>query len=455
MNKPHAAAYRKPSSPSAIQAALRHTNTIPTIVGSAHFPTIPRAALKWSSCLTSGPTLPPLGSNPRGTLYDPVTTLMGTYRPQLAPPPQNPMQREAGGIKRATSVRVEAPARALDDPTGENLRGTQRLACQTPQAQNPMQREDDQIKRATPVRVEAPARPHDDPTGVNARGTQRSACQTAQAQNPMQPDAPPAKPASTLRNGNPRGNPNAAPRCGAKTRAGCPCKSPAMKNGRCRMHGGASTGPSAEGRARIAAARTTHGGRTAAMRAFFRTIATIKRRATVIKAMAQAGMRVEDLAAPIRQCRTTPRSDPPKSRQASPVMRDRCFVLAELSAMDFTRLELRSLLLSLSAEPKQPPCSEAAQNPLHREEAPQPPRQPLTCQRPRHTLRCRRHDPANPFPTRTTPHATWNAAKAAPRLSPNGTAHCHPTRYPADRAAGHPRPKPRDAGEETPATTTA
>lgn len=33
-----------------------------------------------------------------------------------------------------------------------------------------------------------------------------------------------------------------APRCGAKTRKGTPCKSPAMPNGRCRMHGGKSTG---------------------------------------------------------------------------------------------------------------------------------------------------------------------------------------------------------------------
>jgi len=32
-------------------------------------------------------------------------------------------------------------------------------------------------------------------------------------------------------------------RCGAKTRSGHPCKAPAMKNGRCRMHGGKSTGP--------------------------------------------------------------------------------------------------------------------------------------------------------------------------------------------------------------------
>ena len=33
-----------------------------------------------------------------------------------------------------------------------------------------------------------------------------------------------------------------SPRCGAKTRSGSPCQSPAMPNGRCRMHGGASPG---------------------------------------------------------------------------------------------------------------------------------------------------------------------------------------------------------------------
>ena len=31
---------------------------------------------------------------------------------------------------------------------------------------------------------------------------------------------------------------HAAPRCGARTRQGTPCQSPAMANGRCRMHGG-------------------------------------------------------------------------------------------------------------------------------------------------------------------------------------------------------------------------
>jgi uncharacterized protein YjcR len=31
-------------------------------------------------------------------------------------------------------------------------------------------------------------------------------------------------------------------RCGARTRSGRPCRSPAMPNGRCRMHGGKSPG---------------------------------------------------------------------------------------------------------------------------------------------------------------------------------------------------------------------
>ena len=33
-----------------------------------------------------------------------------------------------------------------------------------------------------------------------------------------------------------------AKRCGAKTRSGKPCQSPAMANDRCRMHGGPSPG---------------------------------------------------------------------------------------------------------------------------------------------------------------------------------------------------------------------
>jgi len=46
------------------------------------------------------------------------------------------------------------------------------------------------------------------------------------------------------------------PRCGAKTRKGTPCQAPGSgRGGRCRNHGGLSTGPrTPEGRARAAAA---------------------------------------------------------------------------------------------------------------------------------------------------------------------------------------------------------
>lgn len=52
----------------------------------------------------------------------------------------------------------------------------------------------------------------------------------------------------------------ASPRCGARTRAGGACQAPAMPNGRCRMHGGASTGPrTPEGLKRMRDAKTQHG----------------------------------------------------------------------------------------------------------------------------------------------------------------------------------------------------
>jgi len=45
-----------------------------------------------------------------------------------------------------------------------------------------------------------------------------------------------------LNNGNQPGDYFKASRCGAKTRKGTSCKAPAMENGRCRLHGGKSTG---------------------------------------------------------------------------------------------------------------------------------------------------------------------------------------------------------------------
>src|SRR5262249_15021209 len=69
---------------------------------------------------------------------------------------------------------------------------------------------------------------------------------------------------SPLRYGNPSGDLAAAPRCGAATRARGACRQPAMANGRCRLHGGKSTGPrTAAGLARSRTARLVHGGRSA------------------------------------------------------------------------------------------------------------------------------------------------------------------------------------------------
>ncbi|MBM3196266.1 MAG: hypothetical protein FJZ62_05930 [Chlamydiae bacterium] len=52
------------------------------------------------------------------------------------------------------------------------------------------------------------------------------------------------------------------PRCGAKTktRNGEPCRNGRIRGGRCRMHGGKSTGPKTpEGLARLKLSRTKHG----------------------------------------------------------------------------------------------------------------------------------------------------------------------------------------------------
>jgi len=71
---------------------------------------------------------------------------------------------------------------------------------------------------------------------------------------------PHAKRRGRLKNGNPAADFLQAPRCGARTRKGAPCRAPAMRNGRCRMHGGCSTGPkTAAGLERLREAKTRHG----------------------------------------------------------------------------------------------------------------------------------------------------------------------------------------------------
>jgi hypothetical protein len=63
-----------------------------------------------------------------------------------------------------------------------------------------------------------------------------------------------------LRNGGTPGDLRSAKPCGAKTRKGTPCKGPAMANGRCRMHGGPSTGAKTpEGKAKCRLSNFKHG----------------------------------------------------------------------------------------------------------------------------------------------------------------------------------------------------
>lgn len=63
-----------------------------------------------------------------------------------------------------------------------------------------------------------------------------------------------------LKNGTMPGDFSKAARCGAKNRRGTPCQCPAMANGRCRLHGGLSTGPKTlAGIERIRRAVTKHG----------------------------------------------------------------------------------------------------------------------------------------------------------------------------------------------------
>jgi hypothetical protein len=80
-----------------------------------------------------------------------------------------------------------------------------------------------------------------------------------------------------LKNSNPPGDVSQVRRCGAKNRQGRPCRCPAMANGRCRLHGGLSTGPKTlAGVERIRQAVTKHGRYSQAARAeelHFRTLA--------------------------------------------------------------------------------------------------------------------------------------------------------------------------------------
>jgi len=88
-----------------------------------------------------------------------------------------------------------------------------------------------------------------------------------------------------LKNGNRPGDFLAASRWGARTRCSGACRQPAMKNGRCRLHGGLSTGPrTPEGLARSRRARLIHDGRSAQVRALLREARLQARRTRALRA---------------------------------------------------------------------------------------------------------------------------------------------------------------------------
>jgi hypothetical protein len=78
----------------------------------------------------------------------------------------------------------------------------------------------------------------------------------------------------------------AVARCGARTRRGGPCAAPAMPNGRCRMHGGASTGPRTEaGLERCRTAALKHGLRSTEAREAGRMRGEARRLAAGLRAL--------------------------------------------------------------------------------------------------------------------------------------------------------------------------
>jgi hypothetical protein len=78
-----------------------------------------------------------------------------------------------------------------------------------------------------------------------------------------------------------------APRCGARRKAtGQPCRAPAMRNGRCHKHGGASTGArTAEGLERCRRAPWKYGARAADMREAARLRGKARRVIAAIEAL--------------------------------------------------------------------------------------------------------------------------------------------------------------------------
>jgi len=211
--------------------------------------------------------------------------------PQLPGAPSRTVSLSAALRLAETLGDVARAVRGKDPVRRENPGTTQPEPGTSPPTAHATARFQDPMRRESAARLSLPVTLAD-PSGDRAPSIPPAATTiAAHAKDPMHREKEASLPRSgPLRNGNPRGNPNLAPRCGARTRQGCPCRGPAMRNGRCRMHGGKSTGPrTVEGLARLrAAARARHGGEAAAdARAFARSCRVLISETRALLALAE------------------------------------------------------------------------------------------------------------------------------------------------------------------------
>jgi hypothetical protein len=177
-----------------------------------------------------------------------------------------------------------------------------------------------------------------------------------------------------LPNGNRRGEPNTPPRCGAKTRAATPCQSPAMKNGRCRMHGGKCRGPTTEeGRARISAALDKGKMRGKQWQGFNDATSRIHRQGRVYRAMLDARMLVSDIAPMIRDVRAFFEM-PDLGYDEASLESTRDYACMGLMALGRKPMAARCLVSRIREAGRRRPTEaqgEIPQDPLHPEDTPE------------------------------------------------------------------------------------
>jgi hypothetical protein len=141
-------------------------------------------------------------------------------------------------------------------------------------------------------------------------------------------DAARTGPHGQLRNGNAPGDFTSAPRCGARTRRGTECQSPAVRGRRrCRMHGGWSTGPrTADGWRRSRAAVLKHGKYSAIEREVASVAAELTASLAQLAASSRDSFRVRERTG--RGSRWQPLAGRPRTRIMSPERANASYPLA-------------------------------------------------------------------------------------------------------------------------------